>query len=147
MKNDKEILISFTAGVLDLLRDYAKTIDPKGWNEFLEKNIIDDTGTYRMSFHEKKRREEDEKRKKYLLQMTGTSLSIAETRVYDLLVEGYSNIEIAKLICVSEKTVRFHMTNIYYKYGLINKGKSSRATLIAQHFVKEKNHSNLLKRN
>lgn len=53
-------------------------------------------------------------------------LSSAEIRVKDLVVRGRSNIEASKELNVSEKTVKFHLTNIFKKSGV-----SSRAELIS----------------
>lgn len=45
-------------------------------------------------------------------------LSARETEVLRLLSEGWSNQEIGEQICISERTVRFHLRNIYDKLGL-----------------------------
>lgn len=41
--------------------------------------------------------------------------SRAENDVINYLVTGMSNFEIADKLCVSEKTIKFHLTNIYSK--------------------------------
>jgi DNA-binding NarL/FixJ family response regulator len=45
-------------------------------------------------------------------------LSVRETEVLRLLSEGWSNQEIGEQISISERTVRFHLRNIYDKLGL-----------------------------
>lgn len=64
----------------------------------------------------------------YAVEVRNT-LSPAENRVYDLVLLGKKNKEIADDICRTEKTVKFHLTNIYRKLGL-----KSRSQLIANHF-------------
>lgn len=41
-----------------------------------------------------------------------------ETEVLQLIIEGYTNKAIAEEICVCEKTVEFHINNIYSKIGV-----------------------------
>ena len=52
-------------------------------------------------------------------------LSNRETEVTVLVTKGLSNKEIANQLFVTEKTVKFHLVNIYAKMGL-----KSRAQLI-----------------
>lgn len=52
-------------------------------------------------------------------------VSRREREVVDLVAKGLSNKEVANLLFVTEKTVKFHLTNIYKKLGL-----KSRAQLI-----------------
>ena len=50
-------------------------------------------------------------------------LSARETEVLQLLSEGHSNQEISERLGISERTVRFHLRNIYDKLGL-KRGKA-----------------------
>lgn len=50
-------------------------------------------------------------------------VSKAEARVVEFLKEGYSNNEIAHKLCVSEKTIKFHLTSIYKKYDVKNRSE------------------------
>ena len=53
------------------------------------------------------------------------SLSKSEERVIEQLIKGHSNAEIAKALGVTEKTIKFHLINIYAKEQV-----ESRAQLI-----------------
>ncbi|NLM15125.1 MAG: hypothetical protein GX218_04635 [Clostridiaceae bacterium] len=53
-------------------------------------------------------------------------LSPREQEIFDLIVQGMSNIEIATALFITESTVKFHAGNIFKKTGL-----SSRSALIA----------------
>lgn len=55
------------------------------------------------------------------------SLSKSESNVIVYLQKGYSNKDIASCLFVTEKTIKFHMTNIFKKYEV-----KSRAELMAQ---------------
>lgn len=59
-------------------------------------------------------------------------ISRGEKKIADLVFEGLSNREIAAKLEISEKTVKFHLTNIFRKTGL-----KSRSLLIAEYY-KEK---------
>lgn len=54
------------------------------------------------------------------------TLTPAERLVVDLVVQGKSNMAIAGQLCLSEKTVKNHLSRIYLKHGL-----SSRTELMA----------------
>jgi DNA-binding NarL/FixJ family response regulator len=56
----------------------------------------------------------------------GMGLTERETEVLEMLSKGWTNTRIAHEMTVSERTVRFHLTNIYDKLGV-----SSRAEAIA----------------
>lgn len=43
------------------------------------------------------------------------ALTKREKEIFDLILEGLSAVEIAKCLFITERTVRFHMTNIYKK--------------------------------
>ncbi|PAJ72104.1 hypothetical protein CJF42_23060 [Pseudoalteromonas sp. NBT06-2] len=42
-------------------------------------------------------------------------LSVREKEVFEQIQKGYTNPEIAKQLFISEKTIKFHCTNIYRK--------------------------------
>lgn len=50
--------------------------------------------------------------------MKNKTLSKAEVRVASLVTKGLNNLEIAEKLCVCEKTVKFHLTNVYKKLGV-----------------------------
>ena len=45
-------------------------------------------------------------------------LSRRESAVFDLLMNGMANKEIASMLSISQKTVEEHLTNIYSKIGV-----------------------------
>lgn len=47
-----------------------------------------------------------------------------EKDVLNLLVQGQANKEIATALCICEKTVEFHLKNIYTKLGVTNRGQA-----------------------
>ncbi len=57
-----------------------------------------------------------------------TNLSFRENEVVNLLLKGLSNRAIAQRLDVSEKTVKFHLTNIFKIAGV-----KSRMEFAAQH--------------
>lgn len=57
----------------------------------------------------------------------GNEISPREQEIIDQVYKGYSNKKIADVLFVTEKTVKFHLTNIYKKCGL-----RSRAELIVR---------------
>lgn len=70
--------------------------------------------------------------------LTQKGLSNREAEVAELVVKGLSNKEVANQLFVTEKTVKFHLTNIYKKMNV-----KSRAQLIVwcmpyQSFVENK---------
>ena len=50
--------------------------------------------------------------------MTLTDLTAREVEILWLVVAGYTNKAIAAEICISEKTVEFHLDKIYKKIGV-----------------------------
>ena len=50
--------------------------------------------------------------------MTLSTLTTREFQNLQLLVEGYTNKAVAAEIFISEKTVEFHLDNIYKKIGV-----------------------------
>ena len=63
-------------------------------------------------------------------------VSRAEPRVVEFLKEGYTNSDIADKLCISEKTVKFHLTSIYKKYDV--KSRSEFLTLMNGHSKQER---------
>ena len=47
-----------------------------------------------------------------------TDLTPREVDILQLIVAGYSNKDIAKKFCLSEKTVEWHLDRIYKKLGV-----------------------------
>ena len=79
-------------------------------------------------------------------------VSKAESRVVEFLKEGYTNSQIADKLCVSEKTVKFHLTSIYKKYdvksrseflALMNGHSKHERDLIVDNYNNKKSESNL----
>ena len=73
-------------------------------------------------------------------------LSNREAEVAELVSKGLSNREVANKLFVTEKTVKFHLTNIYKKMNV-----KSRAQLIVwcmphTHFVNSPNNQNEINR-
>lgn len=59
-------------------------------------------------------------------------ISPREKEIITFIVDGYSNAEIAERISVSEKTVKFHITSIFKKLGVRNRG-----SLISEYYKNE----------
>jgi DNA-binding NarL/FixJ family response regulator len=53
-------------------------------------------------------------------------LTERELEIVSLVGEGYSNRELARMLWVTEQTVKFHLTNIYRKLGVSNRTEASR---------------------
>ena len=53
-------------------------------------------------------------------------LTRKELEVLRLLAEGHSNAELASTLSVTEKTVKFHLSNIYRKLNVANRTEASR---------------------
>jgi DNA-binding NarL/FixJ family response regulator len=53
-------------------------------------------------------------------------LTRRELEVLQLVAEGYSNAQLAKMLWVTEQTVKFHLSNIYRKLGVANRTEASR---------------------
>jgi DNA-binding NarL/FixJ family response regulator len=51
-------------------------------------------------------------------------LSLREEEVLRLLARGWSNDQIAQTLHISERTVRYHLGNIYGKLGVIGRGEA-----------------------
>ncbi len=55
-----------------------------------------------------------------------SSLTRREIEILRLLGEGYSNSQLAKMLWVTEQTVKFHLSNIYRKLDVVNRTEASR---------------------
>jgi DNA-binding NarL/FixJ family response regulator len=53
-------------------------------------------------------------------------LTDRELEILRLVAEGYTNGRIASQLCVSEQTVKFHLSNTYRKLGVSNRTEASR---------------------
>jgi DNA-binding NarL/FixJ family response regulator len=53
-------------------------------------------------------------------------LTRREHEILQLVAEGYSNAELARMLWVTEQTVKFHLSNIYRKLGVPNRTGASR---------------------
>jgi DNA-binding NarL/FixJ family response regulator len=61
-----------------------------------------------------------------LEQPTGHGLTPRELEVLRMVAEGYSNGELAKMLWVTEQTVKFHLANVYRKLDVANRTEASR---------------------
>ena len=57
-------------------------------------------------------------------------LTKRETEILRLTAEGHSNAELAKMLWVTEQTVKFHLSNIYRKLDVSNRTEASRWALL-----------------
>jgi DNA-binding NarL/FixJ family response regulator len=55
-----------------------------------------------------------------------TPLTRRETEILQLTAEGYSNAQMAKMLWVTEQTIKFHLSNIYRKLDVANRTEASR---------------------
>jgi DNA-binding NarL/FixJ family response regulator len=55
-----------------------------------------------------------------------SDLTRREVEILRLVSEGLSNAELAKMLWVTEQTVKFHLSNIYRKLGVANRTEASR---------------------
>jgi DNA-binding NarL/FixJ family response regulator len=53
-------------------------------------------------------------------------LTKREVEILRLVAEGYSNSQLAKMLWVTEQTVKFHLSNIYRKLDVSNRTEASR---------------------
>ncbi|MEZ5098370.1 MAG: response regulator transcription factor [Thermoleophilia bacterium] len=56
----------------------------------------------------------------------GAALTRREIEILQLVSEGYSNAQLAKMLWVTEQTVKFHLSNIYRKLEVSNRTEASR---------------------
>jgi two-component system, NarL family, response regulator DevR len=53
-------------------------------------------------------------------------LTRRELEILRLVAEGHSNSQLAKMLWVTEQTIKFHLSNIYRKLGVSNRTEASR---------------------
>jgi DNA-binding NarL/FixJ family response regulator len=53
-------------------------------------------------------------------------LTRRESEILRLLADGHSNAQLAKMLWVTEQTVKFHLSNTYRKLGVANRTEASR---------------------
>jgi DNA-binding NarL/FixJ family response regulator len=56
----------------------------------------------------------------------GAGLTRRETEILKLVAEGHSNAQLARMLWVTEQTVKFHLSNIYRKLDVANRTEASR---------------------
>ena len=56
----------------------------------------------------------------------GAGLTDREAEVLRLVAEGHSNAELARMLWVTQQTVKFHLSNIYRKLSVSNRTQASR---------------------
>jgi DNA-binding NarL/FixJ family response regulator len=57
---------------------------------------------------------------------TSPGLTRRELEILQLVAEGHSNAELARMLWVTEQTVKFHLSNIYRKLNVANRTEASR---------------------
>jgi DNA-binding NarL/FixJ family response regulator len=57
---------------------------------------------------------------------SGPGLTRRELEILRLVAEGYSNSQLARMLWVTEQTVKFHLSNIYRKLNVANRTEASR---------------------
>lgn len=60
-------------------------------------------------------------------------ITARESEVLKLVVEGYSNKEIAKKLFITHHTVKAHLSQVYKKLGVSN--RTSAAVIAKEHFI------------
>jgi DNA-binding NarL/FixJ family response regulator len=55
-----------------------------------------------------------------------TGLTRREREILQLVSEGHSNAELARMLWVTEQTIKFHLSNIYRKLNVSNRTEASR---------------------
>jgi DNA-binding NarL/FixJ family response regulator len=53
-------------------------------------------------------------------------LTSRETEILKLVAEGHTNAQLAKMLWVTEQTVKFHLSNVYRKLDVANRTEASR---------------------
>ena len=59
-------------------------------------------------------------------QDNGPGLTRRELEILQLVAEGHSNAQLARMLWVTEQTVKFHLSNVYRKLGVANRTEASR---------------------
>ena len=60
------------------------------------------------------------------LEPAAHELTPRELEILRLVAEGHSNSQLARMLWVTEQTVKFHLSNIYRKLGVANRTEASR---------------------
>ena len=55
-----------------------------------------------------------------------SELTRREREILQLVAEGHSNAKLAKMLWVTEQTVKFHLSNVYRKLGVSNRTEAAR---------------------
>jgi DNA-binding NarL/FixJ family response regulator len=63
------------------------------------------------------------------------ALSGRELEILAYIARGVPNAAIAKELCVTEQTVKFHLTNVYRKLGVKNRTEAARVAMRLDHAV------------
>ncbi len=58
------------------------------------------------------------------------ALSPREREILEYLADGWSNAEIASVLRIAERTVRFHLEGLYAKLGVSRRGEAVREAVI-----------------
>jgi DNA-binding NarL/FixJ family response regulator len=53
-------------------------------------------------------------------------LTVRERQILQLVAEGHSNAKVAKMLWVTEQTVKFHLSNVYRKLNVVNRTEAAR---------------------
>ena len=59
-----------------------------------------------------------------------SGLTRREAEILELVSKGYSNAQLAKMLWVTEQTVKFHLSNIYRKLGVANRTQAAHFALL-----------------
>jgi DNA-binding NarL/FixJ family response regulator len=57
--------------------------------------------------------------------VNSSGLTRRELEILELLVGGRSNAQLARALWITEQTVKFHLSNVYKKLGVANRGEAS----------------------
>jgi DNA-binding NarL/FixJ family response regulator len=55
-----------------------------------------------------------------------SDLTVRELEILQLVAEGRSNDEVARMLWITQQTVKFHLSNVYRKIGVSNRTEASR---------------------
>ena len=55
-----------------------------------------------------------------------SDLTRREREILQLVAEGHSNAKLAKMLWVTEQTVKFHLSNVYRKLDVSNRTEAAR---------------------
>ena len=85
-----------------------------------------------------------EESKKFLKDYLFTKkLSKREIEVVMLVIQGMTNREVANQLCIAEKTVKFHLTNVYKRLGIARRSQIFWALPLVDFISLNKKNSNL----